>query len=170
MFDPPIADLEPTLPFVAAERKVVLLRNDTDRPIEVYSLDFDDQYLAEEEIVRSMDLWEQQEAAAAEAESAAAALSRGSTPAMGRNERSAEVLLRFPPREAGSGLPDAILAAEQRRLDIVAAAEAKATARERCKALQVDVARTTPGDQGRIAGAYGAIATAAWLCRQMMHA
>ena len=115
VFDPPAAELPPTLPFEAAERKIVLLRNHTARAIEVYSLDFDEKYLEEEAIVRSVDLWNQ--------------------PQQGSDAGVPYSILRFPPRAAGDPLPEAILASEQFRLDAIAEAEAAAQALAEAEAL-----------------------------------
>ncbi|OQR91449.1 hydrocephalus-inducing protein [Achlya hypogyna] len=51
-FDPPMAELGPVLPFATPVERTVVMRNESDHPVEVYSLDFDAQYRDEEEILR----------------------------------------------------------------------------------------------------------------------
>ncbi|NXA41620.1 HYDIN protein, partial [Eudromia elegans] len=53
-FDPPTLTLGPLLPYSSGAQASVVVRNPCDFPIEFYSLDFDQQYLAEEEILRML--------------------------------------------------------------------------------------------------------------------
>ncbi|ETV98760.1 hypothetical protein H310_08827 [Aphanomyces invadans] len=52
-FSPPMAELGPLLPFGTPVEKLITMKNDSDYAIEVYSLDFDQQYKDEEEILRN---------------------------------------------------------------------------------------------------------------------
>ncbi|OQR81932.1 hydrocephalus-inducing protein, partial [Thraustotheca clavata] len=51
-FDPPMAELGPALPFATPLKRSVIMRNQSDHPVEVYSLDFDVLYREEEDILR----------------------------------------------------------------------------------------------------------------------
>ncbi|NWI09406.1 HYDIN protein, partial [Crypturellus soui] len=53
-FEPPVLTLGPLLPYSSGMQGSVVVRNPCDFPIEFYSLDFDQQYLAEEEILRML--------------------------------------------------------------------------------------------------------------------
>ncbi|KGL84882.1 Hydrocephalus-inducing protein, partial [Tinamus guttatus] len=53
-FDPPVLALGPLLPYSSGVQGSVVVRNPCDFPVEFYSLDFDQQYLAEEEILRTL--------------------------------------------------------------------------------------------------------------------
>ncbi|CAK4295658.1 unnamed protein product [Aphanomyces euteiches] len=52
-FLPPMAELGPLLPFATPMEKEITMKNESDYPIEVYSVDFDTQYQEEEEILRN---------------------------------------------------------------------------------------------------------------------
>lgn len=54
-FDPPLLDMSPILPFVQETERRVSMHNDTDVRLEVFSLDFDQRYFEEEEILRRVD-------------------------------------------------------------------------------------------------------------------
>ena len=53
--EPPALELPPTMPHADVVTADFQLVNPTDYPIEVYSIEFDEQYLAEEEMLRSAD-------------------------------------------------------------------------------------------------------------------
>lgn len=54
-FDPPLLELAPILPFVEESEQRVTMYNDTNARIEVFSVDFDERYHEEEEILRRVD-------------------------------------------------------------------------------------------------------------------
>ncbi|XP_046781643.1 hydrocephalus-inducing protein homolog isoform X4 [Gallus gallus] len=51
-FNPPVLELGPLLPYSSGTAETVLVKNPCEFPIEFYSLEFDQQYLAEEQILR----------------------------------------------------------------------------------------------------------------------
>ena len=51
---PSLIDLGPILPYSAGDAGTVTMTNNSERPVEVYSLDFDLGYLEEEEVLRSV--------------------------------------------------------------------------------------------------------------------
>ena len=51
VFDPPLIDLGPILPYSAGDAGTVTMTNNSERPVEVYALDFDLGYLEEEEVL-----------------------------------------------------------------------------------------------------------------------
>ncbi|KAF4028176.1 ASH domain-containing protein [Phytophthora infestans] len=53
-FSPPLIELGPVLPCAPPEEQLVEIRNDSDYPIEVFSLDFDSMYQQDEEQFRSL--------------------------------------------------------------------------------------------------------------------
>ncbi|NWX91311.1 HYDIN protein, partial [Nothoprocta pentlandii] len=53
-FEPPVLTLGPLLPYSSGAQASVVVKNPCDFPVEFYSLDFDQQYLAEEEILRTL--------------------------------------------------------------------------------------------------------------------
>lgn len=54
-FEPPVVDLGPILPFDVGSRRTVALINDSDRPVHVYSVDFDPIYVEEENALLQYD-------------------------------------------------------------------------------------------------------------------
>ncbi|NXA22511.1 HYDIN protein, partial [Ibidorhyncha struthersii] len=53
-FSPPVLELGPLLPYSSGVEGTVVVRNPCEFPIEFYSLEFDQQYLAEEQILRML--------------------------------------------------------------------------------------------------------------------
>uniref|UniRef100_A0A8C9LFZ1 HYDIN n=1 Tax=Pavo cristatus TaxID=9049 RepID=A0A8C9LFZ1_PAVCR len=53
-FDPPVLELGPLLPYSGGTAGTVVVKNPCEFPIEFYSLEFDQQYLAEEQILRML--------------------------------------------------------------------------------------------------------------------
>uniref|UniRef100_A0A8C3Q1J6 HYDIN protein n=1 Tax=Chrysolophus pictus TaxID=9089 RepID=A0A8C3Q1J6_CHRPC len=53
-FDPPLLELGPLLPYSSGATGTVVVKNPCEFPIEFYSLEFDQQYLAEEQILRML--------------------------------------------------------------------------------------------------------------------
>ncbi|XP_030334371.1 hydrocephalus-inducing protein homolog [Strigops habroptila] len=53
-FSPPVLELGPLLPYSRGVEGTVVVKNPCEFPIEFYSLEFDEQYLAEEEILRML--------------------------------------------------------------------------------------------------------------------
>uniref|UniRef100_G1MRN0 HYDIN axonemal central pair apparatus protein n=1 Tax=Meleagris gallopavo TaxID=9103 RepID=G1MRN0_MELGA len=53
-FDPPVLELGPLLPYSSGAAGTVVVKNPCEFPIEFYSLEFDQQYLAEEQILRML--------------------------------------------------------------------------------------------------------------------
>ncbi|XP_061217731.1 hydrocephalus-inducing protein homolog isoform X3 [Neopsephotus bourkii] len=53
-FSPPVLELGPLLPYSCGVEGTVMVKNPCQFPIEFYSLEFDEQYLAEEEILRML--------------------------------------------------------------------------------------------------------------------
>ncbi|XP_067158936.1 hydrocephalus-inducing protein homolog [Apteryx mantelli] len=53
-FNPPVLELGPLLPYSSGVQATVVVKNPCEFPIEFYSLDFDQQYLAEELILRML--------------------------------------------------------------------------------------------------------------------
>ncbi|NWY49823.1 HYDIN protein, partial [Chionis minor] len=53
-FSPPVLELGPLLPYSRGAEGTVVVRNPCEFPIEFYSLEFDQQYLAEEQILRML--------------------------------------------------------------------------------------------------------------------
>ena len=83
-FDPPHIALPTVRPYDPAVRQTVEVINNSDYAVEVYALDFDKQYLEEEELVhQAVDAFDE------------------------------NGVLLVPPREAGAGLPDVLLPVDQ---------------------------------------------------------
>lgn len=57
-FDPPYLDLGPVIPFFLGDEKLVTVTNNSDVPVELYSLDFDKKYLEEESILASLNIYD----------------------------------------------------------------------------------------------------------------
>ncbi|XP_015729352.1 hydrocephalus-inducing protein homolog isoform X2 [Coturnix japonica] len=53
-FDPPVLELAPVLPYSDGSAGTVVVKNPCEFPIEFYSLEFDQQYLAEEQILQML--------------------------------------------------------------------------------------------------------------------
>ncbi|NXC39739.1 HYDIN protein, partial [Penelope pileata] len=53
-FNPPVLELRPILPYSSGTEGTVVVKNPCEFPIEFYSLEFDQQYLAEEQILRTL--------------------------------------------------------------------------------------------------------------------
>ncbi|DAZ93738.1 TPA: hypothetical protein N0F65_007364 [Lagenidium giganteum] len=53
-FSPAMVELGPLLPCLMTGDKTIEMRNDSDYPVEVFSLDFDDDYKEEEELLRTL--------------------------------------------------------------------------------------------------------------------
>ena len=79
VFDPPLIDLGPILPYSAGDAGTVTMTNNSERPVEVYALDFDLGYLEEEEVLRSVSGY------------------------------GADDMMRLPVREPGHALPEDIV-------------------------------------------------------------
>ncbi|KAG1683786.1 hypothetical protein DVH05_013126 [Phytophthora capsici] len=56
-FSPPLVELGPVLPCTRSEEQVVEIRNDSDYPVEVFSLDFDSTYQQDEALLRSLSVF-----------------------------------------------------------------------------------------------------------------
>ncbi|KAK1936582.1 Hydrocephalus-inducing protein [Phytophthora citrophthora] len=56
-FSPPLVELGPVLPCARPEEQVVEIRNDSDYPVEVFSLDFDSTYQQDEALLRSLSVF-----------------------------------------------------------------------------------------------------------------
>ena len=57
-FEPSLVELGPILPFSDGMTKEVTVFNDGDRPLELYSLDFDTSYLEEDSILQAVDVYD----------------------------------------------------------------------------------------------------------------
>ena len=57
-FDPPMSEFGPILPYSAGQENLVTIINDGDRPLEVYSLDFDEVHKQEDAILQAVDVYE----------------------------------------------------------------------------------------------------------------
>jgi hypothetical protein len=58
-FDPPELALGPILPYSESVPKLVTIHNDSDIPIEIYSLDFDTIYREEEAILSAINVYDE---------------------------------------------------------------------------------------------------------------
>ncbi|KAL3657260.1 hypothetical protein V7S43_017769 [Phytophthora oleae] len=56
-FSPPLVELGPVLPCARPEEQIVEIRNDSDYPVEVFSLDFDSIYQQDEALLRSLSVF-----------------------------------------------------------------------------------------------------------------
>ncbi|KNC96691.1 uncharacterized protein SPPG_07904 [Spizellomyces punctatus DAOM BR117] len=81
IFEPEALIMGPVLPFSDGAVRKFIAYNPTDYPLEMYSLEFDQQYLEEEELLKHLDGWYQ------------------------------NGVLYIPPREPGGGLPEPIVEA-----------------------------------------------------------
>jgi hydrocephalus-inducing protein len=59
-FVPETVKLGPVLPYNTSAIQCIEMRNPMDQPLEVYSLDFDKQYIEEEEILKRLEQFQQQ--------------------------------------------------------------------------------------------------------------
>jgi hydrocephalus-inducing protein len=91
-FDPPSLRHDPVLPFDDPNKQLVEVVNDTQHDIEFYSLDFDQGYIDEENILRAV-----------------------TQPGLWQSSGRYQTML-VPPREPGQGLPDTVLEANKRRI------------------------------------------------------
>ncbi len=58
-FEPPTVMLRPVLPFDPPIKQTVTITNNSSVPVEIYSLDFDTQYISDEEVLRNCSLFEE---------------------------------------------------------------------------------------------------------------